>query len=96
MNKLKNQSVERLYSDEQIRICNEAILNDKELKLLHSEIVKIYTLATPKVIMKENGEIETVCIDETNNLRLKKVNEIIEFRTNQIKSAYLPDGNKIS
>ena len=62
--------------------------DDKQLQSLYAERVKIYSLATPTVIMKENGEAETVWIDETNHPDLAKIDEMIEHRTEQIKNFY--------
>lgn len=62
----------------------EAILNDKQLQQLNAEMVKIYTLAIPMVIMKD-GKIETMWIDESNHPLLSKIDELIKHRTEQIK-----------
>jgi len=71
-----------------IRLISEAILNDKQLQALYSERVKIYSIAIPTVILKANGEAETVWIDETNHPNLSKINELIKHRTLQIKNFY--------
>jgi hypothetical protein len=70
------------------RLISEAILNDKQLQALHAERAKIYSLAIPIVIMKENGEAETIWLDETNHPNLSKINQMIEHRTEQIKNFY--------
>lgn len=70
------------------RLISEAILNDKQLQALHAERAKIYSLATPTVVLKEDGEAETIWIDETNHPNLSKINEMIEHRTEQIKNFY--------
>lgn len=70
------------------RLISEAILNDKQLQALHAERAKIYSLATPTIILKENGETETVWIDENNHPNLSKIEELIEHRTEQIKNFY--------
>jgi hypothetical protein len=70
------------------RLISEAILNDKQLQALHAERAKIYSLATPTVIMKENGEAETIWLDEKNHPKLSKINEMIQHRTEQIKNFY--------
>jgi len=70
------------------RLISEAILNDKQLQALHAKRAKIYSLITPTVIMKKNGEAETIWIDETNHPNLSKINEMIEHRTEQIKGFY--------
>jgi hypothetical protein len=67
------------------RLISEAILNDKQLQQLHAKRVKIYSLATPTVILDKYGKAETVWIDETNHPLLSKINEMIEQRTEQIK-----------
>jgi hypothetical protein len=70
------------------RLIYEAILNDKQLQALHAERTKIHSLVTPTVIMKEDGETETVWIDETNHPNLSKINEMIKHRNEQIKNFY--------
>ena len=70
------------------RLVSEAILNDKQLQVLHAERSKIYSLAIPTVILKENGETETVWIDETNHPNLAKIDELIQHRTERIKNFY--------
>lgn len=70
------------------RLISEAILNDKQLQALHAERAKIYSLATPTAVLKENGEVETVWIDETNHPNLSKINQMIEYRTEHIKNFY--------
>ena len=70
------------------RLISEAILNDKQLKALHSKRAKIYSIATPTAIMKDNGEIENVWIDETNHPILPEINKMIDHRIEQIKSSY--------
>jgi hypothetical protein len=67
------------------RLISEAILNDKQLQQLHAKRAEIYSLATPTVILGNDGKAETVWIDETNHPLLPKINEIIEQRTEQIK-----------
>lgn len=67
------------------RLISEAILNDKQLQQLHAKRVKIYSLATPTVILDKYNKAETVWIDETNHPLLSKINEMIEQRTEQIK-----------
>ena len=70
------------------RLISEAILNDRQLQALYAEREKIYLLATPTIIMKGDGEAETVWVDETNHPNLSEINEMIEFRTEQIKNFY--------
>lgn len=70
-------------------LISEAILNDKQLQTLYAERAKIYSLAMLTVIIKENGEIETIWIDETNHPKLSKINEMIGHRIEQIKGFYL-------
>lgn len=83
----KNEKASRIGSVNS-RLITEAILNDKQLQSLHAERVKIHSLATPAVVVKENGDTETVWIDETNHPNLSKINEMIEHRTEQIKNFY--------
>ena len=75
-----------MYSDEQLIL--EAILSDKQLQSLHAERVKIYSLAPRTIVMKENGEVGTLWIDENNYPPLSKIDEMIKRRTKQIKSLY--------
>lgn len=70
------------------RLISEVILNDKQLQALHAERAKIYSLATPTVVLKKDGEAETIWINETNHPNLSKINEMIERRTEQIKNFY--------
>jgi hypothetical protein len=84
----KAQNGNDFIADVSSRLISEAILNDKQLQALHAERAKIYSLATPTVELKENGDTETVWIDETNHPNLSKINEMIEHRTEQIKSFY--------
>ncbi len=67
------------------RLISEAVLNDKQLQQLHAKRAEIYSLATPTVILGNDGKAETVWIDETNHPLLPKINEMIEQRTEQIK-----------
>lgn len=83
----KNEKALRIGSVSS-RLISEAILNDKQLQALHAERAKIYSLATPTVILKENGETETVWINETNHPNLAKIDELIQHRTEQIKNFY--------
>ena len=83
----KNEKALRIGSVSS-RLISESILNDKQLQALHAERAKIYSLATPTVILKENGETETVWIDETNHPNLAKIDELIQHRTEQIKNFY--------
>lgn len=66
------------------RLISEAILNDKQLQQLHAIKSKIYSLATPTVILKY-GKVEIVLNDGINHPLLSKINEIIEQRIEQIK-----------
>jgi hypothetical protein len=68
--------------------CKTALVNDKELCVLQAERVRVYTFAKPTVILGENGEAETVWLDETNHPQLSKINEMIKHRTEQIKGFY--------
>lgn len=86
-NQVKSEKALRIGSVSS-RLISEAILNDKQLQALHAERAKIYSIATPTVVLKENGETETIWIDETNHPNLSKINEMIEHRTEKIKSFY--------
>ena len=68
------------------RITAEAILNDKSIQQLEAERFKLYSVSIPITIIK-NGKIETIWSDETDNL-LKKIEELIECRKNQIIKFY--------
>jgi len=68
-------------------VIQKAIIEDVELQKLHAKKVEIYSVATPTVILK-GGKAETVWIDETNHPHIKKINELIELRTQQIIDAY--------
>jgi hypothetical protein len=70
------------------KIISEAILNDKQLQALHTERVKIYSLAIPTVIINDNDEAKTIWKDETTNTNLSKIDEIVEHRVNQIINFY--------
>ena len=76
-----------LSADVSSRLISKTILNDKQLQALYAEKTKIYSFATPIVILRENGEAATV-IDETNHPYLAKINELIEYRIEQIKNFY--------
>ena len=67
------------------RLISEAILNDKQLQQLHAKRVEIYSLATPTVILGNDGKAEDIWIYEANHPLLPKINEMIEQRTEQIK-----------
>ena len=60
------------------------LIEDVELQKLHAEKVKIYSIATPTIILKY-GKAERILIDHQ---LIKKINELIEFRTHQIIDAY--------
>ncbi len=68
---------------------HEALLNDKSLQQLGAVRMKLYTLCTPTVILRD-GKSETIWTDETNNPQIKKINELIESRRNQIIDWYKP------
>ena len=68
-------------------VIQKAIIEDVELQKLHAKKVKIYSMATPTVTLKD-GKAKTVWIDETNHPLIGKINELIELRTQQIIDAY--------
>jgi len=69
------------------RILHEAILNDTEIQRLDVKRAEIYTLAIPQAVLKENGEIETIWLDETNHPLLPKIEALIESRKDQIQKS---------
>jgi hypothetical protein len=69
------------------KLIYKTIAGDVELQKLYAERARIYTFVVPTIILKE-GKEATVWFDETNNLMLSKVNELIEFRIEQIKNFY--------
>lgn len=68
-------------------IIQKEIIEDIELQRLNAKRVEIYSIATPKVILKD-GKAETIWIDETNHPLIKKINELIKLRTQQIINNY--------
>lgn len=75
------------------KLISRAILKDKILLSLYAERVNIYTFITPRMIFKD-GNATLVWIDETNSERLKKVDELIQFRIDQIVDFYKNNLNK--
>lgn len=69
------------------RLVQKAIIEDQQLQRLNAERVKICSLATPTVVLKDGKEV-VVWIDETTEPLLSKINELIEHRINQIKRFY--------
>jgi hypothetical protein len=86
--KLMHSNEQLILSSVGSRLISEAILNDKQLQSLHAERVKIHSLAPRTIVMKENGEVGTLWIDENNYPPLSKIDEMIKRRTKQIKSLY--------
>jgi len=74
--------MEAIQKDNSRKI-REAILTDPTLQRLYAKRVEIYSLAIPKVILK-NGKVETIWIDETNSPIIKKIDEQIEMITQKI------------
>ena len=72
---------------EKQRQIQEAILNDKIIQQGITKKVEIYSLAVPTVLLK-NGKAEMIWIDETNHPLLKKINELIECRMQEIINFY--------
>ena len=73
------------------KLINRAILEDKEYQALCSERVKIYTFITPVMVLKD-GIATLVWLDETNSERLKKVDELIQLRMEQITNFFKSAG----
>ena len=72
---------------DKINLIQKSINEDRELQALYAERVKIYTFSTPIAYLK-NGKVVIEWLDETNNERLKKVDELIKLRTEQIVNYY--------
>lgn len=81
-NALKKPNVDR-------RLITEAILNDAQLKFLNRKRAEIISLVVPMHVIDENGKVDTIWLDENNHPQLKSIDELIEFRTNQIINHYL-------
>ena len=73
------------------KLINRAILEDKEYQTLCSERVRIYTFITPVMVLKD-GTATLVWLDETNSERLKKVDELIQLRMEQITNFFKSAG----
>lgn len=86
---LKSQSNRNTVSNS---IVLEAILNDRQLRHLHSKRIEIYTMSVPQVIIKD-GKTETIWLDETNHPLLPNINKMIELREEQIKQYYSNQNN---
>jgi len=71
-----------------IRLISEAILNDKQLQQFYTIGAKIYSLATPTIILRKDNKAEIIYIDETSHSLLSELNKMIEYRTEQIKCFY--------
>ena len=84
----KNQAKALNKTDINSRLIQEAILNDKQLRFLQQKRAKIITLAVPINYMDEDGNVKTEWLDEHNHPQLKSIEELIEFRTNQIIRHY--------
>lgn len=70
------------------QLIHEAVLNDIALKQLNAKRAEIYSLAVPTMVLKSDGSVETICLDETNHPLLPKINELIKHRINQIKDFF--------
>lgn len=71
------------------RLIKEAILNDAQLKFLYKKRAEIISLAVPINYIDELGNVKTKWLDENNHPQLKSIEELIEFRKNQIINHYL-------
>jgi len=74
---------------------HEAILNDRVIQGLQNEKMRIYIHSPTKIILKENGEIETTWINQTNRAILKNIEQEIESRQDQISKFYSKDINTL-
>ena len=70
------------------RLILETILNDKQLQQLYAKRVEIYSMIIPTTVLTKDGESKTVWVDESNHPLLPTINELIEARTNQIKTFF--------
>lgn len=68
-------------------VIQKAIIEDIVLQKLYAKKVEIYSIATPAVILKD-GKAEIIWVDETNHPLIRKINENIELRTQQIIDAF--------
>jgi hypothetical protein len=66
----------------------ETILNDKQLNQLYAKRVGIYSMIMPTTVLTKDGESKMIWVDETNHPLLPTINELIENRTNQIKTFF--------
>ena len=66
----------------------ETILNDKQLNQLYAKRVEIYSMIMPTTVLTKDGESKTIWVDESNHPLLPTINELIENRTNQIKTFF--------
>lgn len=63
------------------------ILEDKRLKDLHALKKDIYSMIKPTVIKKDEFELQQI---DQEHPDLKKINELITQRINDLKKIYLP------
>ena len=70
------------------RLIQEAILTDKQLNFLNSKRAEIISLAVPISYLDEDGNVKTEWLDEHNHPKLKAIEELIKFRTEQIIRHY--------
>lgn len=67
-----------------------ALMEDEELIRLHNERNVIFSMCKPTAIVRGvNNVTVTVTIDEKSSELLAKIEELIGFRTSQIKEFYL-------
>ena len=81
--------------ERKIRNFQMAVLADLELQRLYAGREKIYAMSIPKVMLK-NGIPEMIYIDESNNLQISAIDEIIKDRVEQIKRFYPIESNRDS
>jgi len=68
-------------------LINRAILEDPELQRLYAERALIYTVATPIIVLKD-GKAALIWLNEANSEKLKKIDELVQFRVDQIVKFY--------
>jgi len=72
----------------------EAIKNDAEIKSLVSELNKLTNNISISYILSENGELTKQIFSDWYVEHVKRVKDLIDFRKNQILSAYNINPNR--
>lgn len=65
----------------------EALLNDKDIRVLQAEKAKVHLYSTPTFLVKDDGNTEMI-LDENTKSLLFEIDTLIEHRTKQITSYY--------